>query len=168
MLDFAVLAVFPGLMVFAAVSDLLTMTIPNRVSLILIAGFFALGLAFGMPLAAMGWHLLAGLMVLAVCFVMFNFGWIGGGDAKLAAATALWLGFGVLARYGFLAAIFGGILTLAILQLRNMTRPEGFLARNWVLRLHDHKIGIPYGVALALAGLVVYPDTAIWLAARTI
>jgi prepilin peptidase CpaA len=168
MLDFAVLAIFPGIMVFAAISDLFTMTIPNRISLILIAGFFALAFAIGLPLATIGWHAAAGALVLAICFTLFSFGWIGGGDAKFAATTALWLGFGVLGMYSVLAAIFGGILTLCILQLRRIRLSEERWAGTWIGRLHDKNIGVPYGVALAAAGLAVYPETAIWLAARSI
>ena len=50
-------------------------------------------------------------MVLAVTFVFFALGWIGGGDAKLAAATALWLGFDHLLKYLLYASLFGGVLT---------------------------------------------------------
>jgi prepilin peptidase CpaA len=166
MLDLAVLAIFPGLMLFAAVSDLLTMTIPNRVSLILVAGFFVLALAVRLPPSDIGWHVAAGLMVLAIGFVMFNLAWIGGGDAKLAAATSLWLGFGGLASYGLLAAVFGGVLTLAILQLRRFKLPGAAQSVVWLARLHDEKSGIPYGIALAVAGLAAYTDSAIWLSAK--
>ncbi len=165
MLDFVALALFPGLMLFAAVSDIMTMTIPNRVSLILVAGFFVMAFWTGMAPAAVGWHVLAGVCVLALCFVLFNFGWVGGGDAKLAAATALWFGFGPLADYGVVTAIFGGLLTMLIVGLRQIELPEALRARAWLARLHDKASGIPYGVALAGAGLVVYPHTAVWLAA---
>lgn len=165
MLDFAVLAVFPGIMVFAAISDLLTMKIPNHASAVLVAGFFALALATGMPGATIGWHVLAGLLTLVACFVLFNIGWIGGGDAKLAAATSLWLGFGLLPNYGLFASVFGGLLTIAVLQFRRI-KDAGLFKSVWVNRLRDQKVGVPYGIALAAAGLVVYPDTAIWMAAK--
>ena len=48
-------------------------------------------------------------------FAMFALGWIGGGDAKLAAAIALWLGWGALLDYSLSAAIYGGALTIVIL-----------------------------------------------------
>src|SRR5207248_11420689 len=85
------LLLFPALMASAASSDLLTMTISNRVSLILVGSFFVLAIWSGMPLADIGMHAGAGLAVLVVTFTFFACGWIGGGDAKLAAATALWL-----------------------------------------------------------------------------
>ena len=166
MLDFAVLAIFPGVMVFAAISDLLTMKIPNRVSVILFAGFFALAFALRLPLETIGWHLVASLTVLGICFVLFNFNLIGGGDAKLAAATALWLGFGALGPYSLLTAVLGGVLTLAILQLRRMSLEGERWSVAWLARLRDKTVGVPYGVAMAVAGLIVYPDSVVWLAAR--
>ena len=54
-------------------------------------------------------HLGAGAVVLAVTFTFFSRGWIGGGDAKLAAATALWLGFDQLMNYLLYASLFGGV-----------------------------------------------------------
>ena len=85
-------------MAFAASSDLLTMTISNRLSLALAGGFFLLTLVTGMGLHAFGMHLAAAAVVLVVAFIFFSQGWIGGGDAKLAAATALWFGFGSFTR----------------------------------------------------------------------
>src|SRR5207247_6284366 len=86
------LMLFPAMMAFAASSDLLTMTISNRVSLVLTGGFFALAVASGMGGIDMLMHLAAAAIVLVVSFICFARGWIGGGDAKLAAATALWFG----------------------------------------------------------------------------
>ncbi len=112
------LLLFPALMAFAASSDLFTMTISNRVTLILVGGFVALALCSGMSLHDMLIHAGAAAAVLSVTFVFFARGWIGGGDAKLAAATALWLGFDHLLAYLLYASIFGGILTLAMIRFR--------------------------------------------------
>ena len=92
MSETALLLIFPALMAYAAASDLLTMTIPNRLSLALVAGFAAFAILAGLSMQAVLLHLGAGAAVLAASFALFAFGWIGGGDAKLAAATALWLG----------------------------------------------------------------------------
>ena len=62
--------------------------------------------------------------MLVVAFVFFARGWIGGGDAKLAAATALWLGFDHLLAYLLYASLFGGLLTLVLLQVRTMPLPS--------------------------------------------
>lgn len=160
--DAARLLLFPALMAFAASSDLFTMTISNRVTLILAAGFFALALYVGMDLHAVLWHLAAAFAVLAVAFLFFARGWIGGGDAKLAAATALWFGFDHLMAYLLYASIFGGILTFAMIRFRLMPLPETLAEQEWVKRLHKLDGGVPYGIALAAAALLIYPDTA-WM-----
>jgi prepilin peptidase CpaA len=83
MLDLARLLFFPSLMAFAAVSDLFTMTISNRVSLALAVGFAVLALLSGMGFSEILLHFGAGALVLVVAFGCFAMGWVGGGDAKL-------------------------------------------------------------------------------------
>jgi prepilin peptidase CpaA len=163
LLDLARLLVFPALMAFAASSDLLTMTISNRVSILLAIGFGGLAAATGMPLGIVLGHLGAGLLVLAIGFVFFARGWIGGGDAKLAAAAALWLGWGDLYDYFLCASLLGGWLTLALIEFRRCALPPLLAGRAWIERLHRTDGDVPYGVALATAALVVYPTTA-WMA----
>lgn len=157
--DVVRLLLFPAIMAFAASSDLLTMTISNRLSLVLAGGFFLLALVTGMGLHAFGMHLAAAAVVLVIAFVFFSRGWIGGGDAKLAAATALWFGFGHLLDYLVYASLFGGALTLAILQFRNLPLPAVLARQAWIVRLHETGGGVPYGIALAAAALAVYPKT---------
>ncbi|MNV94047.1 hypothetical protein D3C71_1888020 [compost metagenome] len=107
-------------------------------------------------------HVACALVVLAAGFTFFALRWVGGGDAKLAAATTLWLGFGLTLPYLIYAALLGGALTLAILALRRMPLTP-FLARYvWLERLHDSKTGVPYGIALAVAGLLTYSNSAIF------
>jgi prepilin peptidase CpaA len=159
------LLLFPALMAFAASSDLLTMTISNRLSLALTGGFFLLMIVTGMTLHAAGMHVAAAAIVLVVAFVFFSQGWIGGGDAKLAAATALWFGFDHLLDYLVYASLFGGALTLAILQFRKIPLPAILARQGWILRLHETDGGIPYGVALAAAALAIYPKTG-WMSAH--
>jgi len=153
------LLLFPALMAFAAWSDLFTMTISNRISLILVGGFFILAVWSGMPVAQIGMHVAAALAVLVVTFAFFARGWIGGGDAKLAAATALWLGFDQLLNYLTIASLLGGVLTLFILRFRLMPLPAMLADQEWAKRLHRMDSGVPYGIALAIAALMVYSDT---------
>ncbi|HXZ21811.1 MAG TPA: prepilin peptidase [Pseudolabrys sp.] len=153
------LLLFPALMAFAASSDLLTMTISNRLSLALAGGFFLLTLITGMSLPAIGMHLAAAAVVLVITFACFSLGWIGGGDAKLAAATVLWLGFDHVLNYLIYASLFGGALTLLILAFRRLHLPEVLARQKWIVRLHEAGGGVPYGIALAAAALVVYPNT---------
>jgi prepilin peptidase CpaA len=158
------LLLFPALMAFAASSDLLTMTISNRLSLALAGGFFLLTLVTGMSLAAIGMHLAAAALVLVFSFGFFSQGWIGGGDAKLVAATALWFGFDYLLDYLIYASLFGGVLTLVLIQFRQLPLPGPLARQPWILRLHETGAGIPYGIALAAAALTVYPKTG-WMPA---
>ena len=153
------LTLFPVMMAFAAWSDLFTMTISNRVSLILIGGFVLLAVMSGMSATDMLLHVGAGASVLIVSFVLFSFGWIGGGDAKLAAATALWFGFNHLFDYLIYSSILGGALTLLLIQFRMFPLPQVLVGRDWIERLHRRGGGIPYGIALAAAALLVYPHT---------
>jgi prepilin peptidase CpaA len=157
------LVLFPAMMAFAAASDLLTMTIPNRVALALVGGFFALALVAGVGATQTLWHLGAGCLVLVVAFALFSRGWVGGGDAKLAAATALWLGFDHLLPYFIYASLLGGALTLALLYFRLAPLPTWLAQAQWAQRLHGQDAGVPYGIALAAAALAVYPDTP-WMA----
>jgi prepilin peptidase CpaA len=153
------LLLFPALIAFAASSDLLTMTISNRISLALAAGFLALAAITGMNIATIGMHLAAAALVLTIGFTCFSFGWIGGGDAKLAAATALWFGFDYLLDYLVYASLFGGALTLFLIQFRLLPLPAMLARHQWIMRLHEKGGGVPYGIALAASALTVYPQT---------
>ncbi len=164
MLTDPLLLIFPALMAFAAASDLLTMTIPNRLSLAVVAAFAVFAVVAGLSWDAVLWHVAAGALVLAVCFVMFALGWIGGGDAKLVSAVALWLGFATLLEYLLIASAAGGVLTIALLALRGLPLPGFALGWTWLARLHDRKTGVPYGIALAGAAMLVYPNSPIWTA----
>ena len=158
-LDLARLLLFPALMAFAAASDLFTMTISNRVSLALAAGFLALALASGMASSDILQHVGAGATVLVLAFGCFAMGWVGGGDAKVASGAALWFGFGHLLNYLLYASLFGGALTLLLLQFRQWPLPYPLAGQAWLLKLHAKESGIPYGIALAIGALVVYPET---------
>jgi len=163
LLDTALLFVFPFAMAFAAATDLLTMKIPNLLSLGLGAAFLVVA-----PIAGLTWteilsHAAAGSSMLVVGVVLFSLGWVGGGDAKLLAVASLWLGFEPL--LGFLAcvAVFGGALALALLAYRSV--PAGaFPLPGWAARLHAKGEGMPYGIAIAAGALAIYPSTS-WYAA---
>ncbi|WP_106753933.1 A24 family peptidase [Pannonibacter carbonis] len=161
MLEAAILVVFPVLVAFAAASDLLTMTIPNRVSLMLASAFVVMAMATGMPFGQFSLHLVAGALVLVISFGLFAAGWMGGGDAKVASAIALWFGLSDhLTGFLILTAFYGMLLTIALVSARQMPYLPGVLRRQeWALRLHDSRSGIPYGIAIAVAALQVYPQS---------
>lgn len=161
MTNFAVF-LFPALMAFAASSDLLTMRISNGLVLTLTVSFFVMALAVGLPLDQIAMHVFCAFVVLAVAFFMFAVNWIGGGDAKLAAATTLWLGFGLTLPYLLYTGVLGGALTLAILALRNVPLNPLIARMQWLARLHDRKSGVPYGIAMSAAGIIVYSNTVVF------
>lgn len=160
MLEASILIVFPFCMVFAAVSDMVSMTITNRIPLFLLAAFVLVAPLTGMDWQSFGMHLAAGGLVLSVTFGLFAIGAMGGGDAKLLAATSLWFGFGFeLLQYLVTASFFGGVLTLAILGLRGSPAAV-FVSHNMFLRhIVNAKLGIPYGIALGIGGLLTYPSS---------
>jgi prepilin peptidase CpaA len=160
------LALFPAMMAFAASSDLLTLTISNRVSLVLVGGFVALALIGGVSAANILSHLAASCVVLVAAFSLFARGIVGGGDAKLAAATALWLGFDHLLPYLLYASLLGGALSVGLIWFRMAPLPDWLARRDWAQRLHRKDAGVPYGIALAAAALAVYPQTP-WMATAT-
>jgi prepilin peptidase CpaA len=147
-------------MVFAAVSDMLSMTIANRVSLVLIATFAVVAPLTGMEWTTYGWHFAAAGLALSATFGMFAIGGMGGGDAKLIAASSLWMGFNFnLVGYLLISSVIGGVLTLLILSYRKSPLAD-VTGQNMFLRhFADHKSGIPYGLALGLGGLITYPDS---------
>jgi prepilin peptidase CpaA len=164
MLELAFLFAFPAAVAFAGAMDLFSMTIPNKVSLALIGAFFCAALLAGLSLETIGMHVATGLAVLAITVFMFFMGWIGGGDAKLTAAVALWVGFDLIAKYLLWSTLLGGVLSIAILAFRKLPLTGAAGRQPWLVRLHAPRGGVPYGIALSVAAVLVYPETAIYLA----
>ncbi len=161
MLSYFVLLLLPAAMAFAGAMDFFTMTIPNRISLVLLACFPIAALLAGFTPETILMHFGAGLLILAIGVVMFSFGWLGGGDAKLMAAVALWFGFENLIVYFAWVAIAGGILACIMLLYRRL--PAKLLpGKEWAQRLHDNDKGMPYGLAIAAAAMWIYPKTALF------
>ncbi len=153
------IVVFSAAMVFAGVRDVATMTIPNWLTLALALSFFVFAPLVAMPLDEIGLHAAVGFAALLVGMGFFGMGWIGGGDAKLVAAVALWVGWAQALPYLVVASLLGGALTLLILGFRTLPLPNVLIRQHWLLRLHDRGEGVPYGLALAVAALLVFPDT---------
>lgn len=160
-LHYALYALFPLALACAAISDLVTMTIPNRLVLAIAALFFVLAPMTGMGWTAFGMHFVAGAAVLVLGFSFFAFGWIGGGDAKFAAVVALFLGVENAIEFVAYASVLGGVLTLALLAFRQVPVPAAIIRQPWVQRLHLATTGVPYGIALAGAAALIYPHS-IW------
>lgn len=162
MLPILALLVFPALVVYAACSDLLTMRIANWLVLALVVAYVVLALVAQRPLAEIGIGFVTAAGVLVLFFAFFAFGWIGGGDAKLVAAITLWLGLELLLPYLLYSALLGGGLTLFVLAARANAVTPLLMRFKWIEWLHNPKAGVPYGIALAIAGLLIYPQTKIF------
>lgn len=162
MAELLVVILLPLLLAVSAGWDMASFTIPNFLTLTVAGAFLLFALAAGLSAAVIGWHLLAGLLGLVLGFSLFALGWIGGGDAKLFAAVALWLGFGDLMAYALIASVCGGALTIAIILLRRYPLPAMLERQGWLARLHDAGSGIPYGVALAAGAFLLLPSTEIF------
>jgi prepilin peptidase CpaA len=165
MTEAAIFVVFPLCLAFAAFSDLFTMTIPNRVSGILLGAFVLVAPLVGLGLPIIAMHLVAGITVFLACFALFALNIMGGGDAKLLTASAVWFGFNnSLFEFVIYVSISGGFLTLLILMMR--TQENVILASGLpVPPLLFTAKKIPYGIAIGLGGFLAYPSSPLMQAA---
>jgi prepilin peptidase CpaA len=159
MVTAAILVVFPLCLAMAACSDLLTMTIPNRLSVVLIASFALIAPLAGLSMHDMLMHFAAGGAVFAACFVLFAFNIMGGGDAKILTASAIWFGWNdTLVNYLAYVSILGGFLSVIILMMRtqhNFILAYGIPVPETML----HKKKVPYGIAIGAAAFLAYPTS---------
>ncbi|HCL64914.1 MAG TPA: peptidase [Rhizobium sp.] len=165
MIASVVFVVFPICLALAALTDFFEMTIPNRIPVILLASFFLVAPFAGLGWSQFGLHLAAGAIVFSVGFVLFALNAMGGGDAKLLTAAAVWYGFTPeLLSFLIHVAYLGGALTIAILMLR--ARANTVIAMGLPLPqslLSAKKV--PYAIAIGLAGLMTYSQSPLVLTA---
>lgn len=163
---FFMLMVFAASMLTTVYKDATTMTIPNWTSLLVLAGFFIV-----VPFAWQGWalfgeHMASGLLMFAIGFAMFAFGWLGGGDAKLMAATSFWWTFSDLTMFIFYMTLAGGALGLFILFGRQFI-PARVLTHPWMYKMIKDQTHMPYGLAIAFGAFMTLPQSAIFSFAAT-
>ncbi|MGH6987928.1 MAG: A24 family peptidase [Caulobacteraceae bacterium] len=155
----ALLAFFALIVIIAAVKDLSSYIIPNWVSAALAAVFVPSALLLHAPLPLIGQSLLVGVAMLALGIVMFALKWMGGGDAKLMAAAAPWIGLAGLPRFVLFTALAGGILGMALIAARSVwLRPFTIAGPAWARRLATPGAEAPYGVAIAAGALAAFPS----------
>jgi prepilin peptidase CpaA len=155
----AILVVFPLCMAMAAFSDLLTMTIPNRLSIVLLAAFAAIAPFAGLSVSEFLLHIGAGAAVFAVCFSLFALRIMGGGDAKILTASAVWFGLNEsLMAYLIYVSVFGGLLSLLILAVR-ANHNTLMVSRLPVPATMLHAKKVPYGIAIGAAAFAAYPSS---------
>jgi len=164
LLAFLIVVIFASTMLMAAFKDATTMTIPNWISLALIAGFFIV-IPFVWPgWEAFGTHILVGLSFFLAGFAMFAFGWLGGGDAKLMAATALWWQWPDAVVYVLYTTVIGCFLALALMIGRKFI-PVRILTAPWAYKMFKDEKKMPYGLALASGALITLPQSQLFLQA---
>ena len=165
MLENPLILIFPMAMAFGAAMDLFTMTIPNRVSILLVASFAIVAWIVSPPWVVLSKHLMIAGIVFVSALAMFAMGWLGGGDAKLLSAASLWIGYDLFVTYLVYVTLIGGVLALILLRYRQITvLPTWVINQPWALRLHEKTCGMPYGIALGASGLLMYPQT-VWFSA---
>ena len=131
------------LLVVAAVIDVRTFTISNKLNLA-IAGLAPLyWWSAALPL----WpdvtvQVAAGAAVFALLAMAFFVGMMGGGDVKLAAALALWFSPAATVKFLLIMSVAGGVLTLVVLAVHRLRAKAG-------------RVQVPYGVAIAAGGLAI-------------
>lgn len=164
MIQNSIFALFSILMIYAALSDLRSYTLPNFISIILVVGALAIFAVIQPPLELFAWHLGVAAVVFVIGFIMFMTGIFGGGDVKVISALALWFGPGNFISFFTYMAIFGGVLAVILLIFRRIPLSEKYKENKTINGLHDKNEGIPYGVAIAIAALIEFPKTYIYLA----
>jgi prepilin peptidase CpaA len=164
-LTWALLAILPVIAVLAGVRDLTTMTIPNWMSLVLLAAFIPAALLAGLGWQALLFHLGIGVVALIIGVGLFALGVIGGGDAKLMAALSLWMGPDGVLIFALWTAVVGGLFSLGLILARNQFSALAPAAPAWLGRLLEPKGDIPYGVAIAAGALLAWPYSAMMTAA---
>ncbi len=138
-----------------------SMTIPNWISLVLLAGFFAVAPFVLSSWSEFGLHILVGMTCFVLGVGMFALGWMGGGDAKLLAATSFWWVWSDLLVYLTFTAIAGGVLALFLIVGRQFL-PVSVLTTDWMHRLFKDEKRMPYGLALAFGALMTLPRSEIF------
>src|SRR5581483_7352438 len=117
--------------------------------------------AIDMPLPVWIAHVLTGGVTLLIGAMLFARGVWGGGDAKLLAAAALWMGWQHLPEFILATALAGGALASGLLAARAFAGPVNDGSR-WYSRLLRGGEGIPYGIAISAAALYVAPHLGYW------
>lgn len=157
MAEFAVFWILPAAFILAAITDLTRYTIPNWLTGAIALAFPVVALFAGLAPLTILTHLGVGVFALGMGMMLFALRWVGGGDAKLIAAVALWAGPGAVWVFVLAAAIAGGALTIGLLFFRKLPLPGFMAASSWIARLHNHGSDVPYGVALAAGAIYALP-----------
>lgn len=159
MFELVALSVFPAALLIAAANDLYEFKIPNWISVALFGSFFIAALLLRAPVSFALEGVMIGVGALALGFCLFAFKIVGGGDAKLLAAVAPWIGTAGLMSFLVNMAFSGGALAVALLAFRKTPALPIYAQAPWIMRLHSRPKDIPYAVAIAAGALISFPQT---------
>ena len=164
------LALFPAGVIVAAIRDVTSFTIPNWLSGLLAVTFIPVALLVHLPMGALGLNVAAGFAALVAGIGMFAMGWCGGGDAKLLAASALWLGWPGVMTLVLATGVAGGAIATALIAARNSGPITALAGRGppWLGRLLTPAEDLPYGLAIAVGALIAFPSSSLIVAAGAV
>jgi prepilin peptidase CpaA len=132
-----------AVLLVAAIIDVRTFTISNRLNLTVALGapLYWLSIALA-PWPGVAVQLGAAGIVFLLLAGAFYTGMMGGGDVKLASALALWFPPAGTVKFLVFMSLAGGALTLGIVAWHRAKRRKG-------------RPEIPYGVAIAFGALAI-------------
>lgn len=151
--QFLLLGLYPSALCACIGTDIAHRVIPNAVVAAMLAGFVALAVLA--PLPDLSLRLLLATAVTGLGFSLFSEGLVGAGDAKLAGALMLWVDPIQVPLFLLACGLIGAALTVAVIAARRQRRLGADLSA--LARRHT----LPYGVALAGAGLMIHPFSAL-------
>lgn len=144
------------ILLYAAGSDMRSLTIPNQVPVFIVAVFFALLLWVPESFSPLSAHFLSALILFVVTFLMFALNILGAGDSKLLAALGFWVPLGDLPEFIFWMTISGAALGVFALYIKKTGRLKSLASKSlWIAGLHEGKSAVPYGVAIAIGFFTV-------------
>jgi len=161
-----IIASYAGLLLYAAAEDMLTLKLPNRLSLAILLLYPGHVLVSATPIDWQASLILAGLALAGGIFCFFM-GWAGGGDAKLFTVVTLWAGPALFPLFLLVTGVTGGLIAGAMLARRHLA-PR--VAPRWAathglsaagvpnddpIAKRAAEMSLPYGAAIALGGLAV-------------
>lgn len=147
-----ILVVAVIIMLWGMISDIKQLRIPNAVSV----GTLACAILYGALTPQFNWlmHIGAFVVLFSICFLLFHFHLLGGGDVKLISVMSFWTGFAYLLPFLLMMTVAGAALAvgLAVIKaLRGRSKAgENKNQESWRTQ------AMPYGVAITVAALAYY------------
>ena len=161
MLTQLIMLCFAGLLIAGAVSDAWRYKIPNWLSGALLLPFLAAVVVNFPGFAGLGLHLATGVVALILGMAIFAAGWWGGGDAKMFAAAAFMFGWPQGLHFLFYTALAGGGLVVVLIALRHLLPAFPALVKHTPGTALAQGAPVPYGIAIAIAGLILLPQASL-------